>query len=227
MSVEHHNPNDPRTPELPVNLADLRQEYKKFELDESSVDLNPIHQFRIWFEEAFRSGASEPSAMTLATVNTKGQPSARIVLLKGVDESGFAFYTNYESQKGLELYERPAAALVFFWAELERQIRIEGTVEKLDARQSDEYFASRPLASRISAIASPQSQVIRSRAELARRTEQLALELGQTPARPANWGGYRLTPNTLEFWQGRRSRLHDRVRYRRDQDLWRIDRLAP
>jgi pyridoxamine 5'-phosphate oxidase len=211
----------------PINLADLRQEYKKFELDESSVDANPTVQFQHWFDEAFRVGASEPSAMTLATVNASGEPSARIVLLKGVDDHGFVFYTNYESRKGSELAVCSAAALVFFWPELERQVRIEGQVSKVDTKLSDEYFASRPLSSRISACASPQSQVIASRSQLATRTEQLAAALGEQPARPAHWGGYRLTPKVLEFWQGRRSRLHDRVRYRRDGEVWRVERLAP
>ncbi len=213
--------------QTPINLADLRQEYKKFELEEAKVDPNPLVQFQQWFDEAFRAGASEPSAMTLATVNSIGAPSARIVLLKGVDDAGFVFYTNYESRKGMELAARSAAALVFFWPELERQVRIEGQVSKVDSKLSDDYFASRPLSSRISACASPQSQVVDSRAQLATQSEQMAAKLGEHPARPAHWGGYRLAPTVLEFWQGRRSRLHDRVRYRRDEQVWRIERLAP
>ena len=209
-----------------MNIADLRQEYMRESLDEHDVLRDPIAQFNRWFEEAVAAKMPMVNSMTLATVAAGGQPSARIVLLKGVDARGFVFFTNYESRKGDELAANPHAALLFHWVELEREVRIEGRAEKVSAQESEEYFNSRPLGSRHAAIASPQSKVVASRAVLETRFSE-AEKLGDAPARPARWGGYRIVPAALEFWQGRPNRLHDRVLYTRAGDNWKLERLAP
>jgi pyridoxamine 5'-phosphate oxidase len=212
-----------------MSIAELRKEYMLNGLYEADLDPNPIQQFRVWFDQALSAGLAEPNAMTLATATPGGRPSARMVLIKGLDERGFVFYTNYESRKGQELAANPYAALVFYWAELERQVRIEGVVEQVAPEQSDAYFHSRPLGSRLSAAASRQSQALASRDELERRVASLAAAHadGLLP-RPPHWGGYRLVPDTIEFWQGRPSRLHDRLRYLRDRTgVWVVERLSP
>ncbi len=213
-------------------IADLRRDYKARTLDVSDVALNPFVQFDNWFQEALatarKDAGSEANAMTLATANKEGIPSARIVLLKGIDEKGFIFYTNYNSRKGQEMTENPHAALVFHWQELERQVRIEGKVERVSSKISDTYFSSRPKGSRIGAWASPQSQVIPHRDLLENNTAELQHKYEQEEVpRPPHWGGYRLVPSVIEFWQGRSSRLHDRVRYALDHGKWVIERLAP
>jgi pyridoxamine 5'-phosphate oxidase len=213
-----------------VNIAELRRDYAKAALTEKDVDPDPIRQFERWFGEAIKSELPEPTAMTLATVDASGNPDARIVLLKGVDMRGFVFFTNYESRKGAELAAKPAATLLFHWVELERQVRIEGVVSKVSAEESDRYFATRPREARLGAWASPQSRVIADRGwlerELAAARERFATA-GETVPRPPHWGGYRVAPQAIEFWQGRASRLHDRVRYRSEASRWRIERLAP
>lgn len=209
------------------DLAALRKEYTLEELSEHSVAREPFGQFASWFDEAMAAALPEPTAMTLATADADGRPSARVVLLKGVD-TGFVFYTNYESTKGRQLAANPQAALLFFWPELERQIRIEGRVEKLTPEESFRYFASRPLGSKVGAWASQQSSVIASREELAAKFEEYGSKFadGDVPL-PPTWGGFRLLPVTFEFWQGRPSRLHDRIRYRHEHGIWAIDRLSP
>ncbi|MBU6437446.1 MAG: pyridoxamine 5'-phosphate oxidase [Betaproteobacteria bacterium] len=211
-----------------MNIADLRKDYKHGALDERSTAPTPLAQFDTWLQEALKAELPEPNAMALATVGSDGRPSARIVLIKGYDERGLVWYTNRQSRKGRELAERPYAALLFHWVELERQVRIEGRVELVSDEESDAYFASRPLASRIGAWASDQSTVIDSHATLMKRAAEFGLKLGLHPPRPPHWGGYRLVPDTWEFWQGRRSRLHDRIRYRlQPGGTWLRDRLSP
>ncbi|WP_175971176.1 pyridoxamine 5'-phosphate oxidase [Burkholderia sp. BCC0322] len=213
-----------------TTLADLRINYSRASLDEADVAHDPFAQFDRWFKEALAAKLPEPNTMTLATVGDDGRPSARIVLIKGVDERGFVFFTNYESRKGRDLAAHPQAALLFYWIELERQVRIEGRVEKTSAEESDRYFASRPLGSRIGAWASEQSAVIDSRATLEAQEKAASERFGENPPRPPHWGGYRLVPDSIEFWQGRPSRLHDRLLYTRDADTspgWSISRLSP
>jgi pyridoxamine 5'-phosphate oxidase len=206
----------------------MRREYAREALAEADVDADPVVQFGRWFERAEQAGLLEPTAMTLATATPDGRPSARMVLLRGFDERGFCFYTNYESRKGIELAANPRAALVFWWGELERQVRIEGTVSATSREESEAYFHSRPPGSQLSAAASPQSRVIEGRAILERRVAELATGStdGKVPL-PEFWGGYRLAHEVVEFWQGRPNRLHDRLRYRRVGAAWRIERLAP
>lgn len=208
---------------------DLRKEYMRQGLSDADLDPDPIRQFAQWMRQAIQANLIEPNAMTLATSTPDGQPSARMVLLKGYDARGFVFYTNYESRKGRELATNPRAALVLFWVELERQVRIEGHIERVSAEESDQYFASRPAGSRLGAIVSAQSQVIPSRDVLERRLHELEAEYEDKDIpRPAHWGGFRVVPTIIEFWQGRPNRLHDRLRYRRDpSNAWIVERLSP
>lgn len=206
----------------------LRAEYSKGQLLEENLALSPVEQFGLWFNEAEGSGAPEPNACTLATATRDGVPSARIVLLKGYDASGFTFFTNYESRKGRELADNPHAALVFFWAVLERQVRIVGTVSRVSREETEAYFASRPRGSQLGAWASAQSATIPNRDELEARFRELTERYShEAPPAPPHWGGYRLAPVEIEFWQGRASRLHDRLRYRLAQGQWIVERLSP
>ncbi len=209
-------------------IADLRKSYERDELDESASAADPLQQFERWFQQALAAELPEPNAMTVATVGADGRPSTRVVLIKGYDARGIVWYTNYDSRKGRELAGNPHAALQFHWVELERVVRIEGRVEKVDAAESDAYYQSRPLDSRIGAWASPQSQVIASRAVLVANAARYGAQYLLHPPRPPHWGGFRLVPDRWEFWQGRKSRLHDRLRYRLDEaGTWVRERLAP
>jgi pyridoxamine 5'-phosphate oxidase len=211
-----------------TSIADLRKSYERAELDEGASHPNPLNQFDKWIKEAIHSEVPEPNAMTVATVGSDLRPSTRVVLIKGYDAEGIVWYTNYESRKGRELAGNPFAALQFHWVELERVVRIEGTVEKVSAEESDAYFQSRPLDSRVGAWASPQSQVIPGRTVLVTNAAKYAAQFLLHPPRPPHWGGYRLKPERWEFWQGRKSRLHDRLRYTQEPDgNWLRERLAP
>lgn len=212
-----------------INIQTLRKEYTKEELDISVVDKSPILQFKSWFEEALSAEVNEPNAMVVSTVSVDNKPSARVLLLKGFDENGFSFYTNYESKKGKQLALNPNACITFFWPELERQVRIEGVITKVSAKESDDYFAVRPKGSQIGAWASPQSMVIPSRDILVHNQEALDEKYASSKVdRPEHWGGYILKPNLIEFWQGRHSRLHDRICYELNaSNNWKIERLAP
>jgi pyridoxamine 5'-phosphate oxidase len=213
---------------LPRDVADLRKEYTRAGLAESDVAPDPIEQFRRWFDAALGAGLHEPNAMTVATATLEGRPSARVVLLKGVDGRGFVFYTNYEGRKGRELEENPRAALLFYWGELERQVRIEGTVSRVPETESDAYYASRPRGSRLGAWASEQSRTVGGREVLEDRISDLGAEYeGREVPRPPFWGGYRVEPEVVEFWQGRENRLHDRILYRWEGGRWEIERLQP
>lgn len=211
-----------------MDIRDMRKSYERGELDEQASAGNPVEQFAAWFDEAKNGEITEPNAMTLATVGADGRPSTRIVLVKSFDEDGIVFFTNYDSRKGRELAENPLAALQFHWVEQERVVRIEGRVEKVSEAESDEYFQMRPLGSRYGAWASPQSEVIASREVIAENEAAAKERFGDEVPRPEHWGGYRLVPDTWEFWQGRPSRLHDRLRYTREgSGEWQRDRLAP
>lgn len=210
-----------------MKIADIREEYMRAGLAEADADLDAFVQFERWFKDAVDAGLPLPNAMTLATVRENGSPDARIVLLKGVEGGGFVFYTNYESRKGRQLNARPEGTLVFLWHALERQVRVDGRVERVTAQESDAYFASRPLGSRHSAWASRQSARVESRAVLEAALAESERKHGAHPPRPPGWGGYRLVPDEIEFWQGRENRLHDRLLYARAGSGWKIERLAP
>jgi pyridoxamine 5'-phosphate oxidase len=209
------------------DLASLRKNYAAHTLDITDVDADPVRQFQRWFAEAQSAQMDEPNAMTLATASRDGVVSARVVLLKGLDARGFVFFTNYESDKGRELEANPSAALVFLWHGLERQVRVQGQVERVSAEESDAYFFSRPLASQLGAWASPQSAVVSDRSVLEQLFEETSLRYQNSPPRPPHWGGYRVVHQRVEFWQGRPSRLHDRIRYTVAQGRWTVERLAP
>ncbi len=211
-----------------MSIADLRKDYSRASLTEADVDPDPIRQFSLWFGQAMEAGVPEANAMSVATVGADSRPSSRILLIKDVDADGFTWFTNYASRKGRELAIHPYAALLFHWVELERQVRIEGRVEKLPDAQSDAYFQSRPLKSRLGALASQQSEPIASRDALEQQLREVEAAHGEQPVRPPHWGGYRLVPDRIEFWQGRPSRLHDRIVYtRQESGAWRRERLQP
>jgi len=211
-----------------MSIADLRKEYSHATLSEANVHPDPIAQFSLWFDEAMKAKIPEANAMSVATVGSNGRPSSRILLIKDFDQRGYTWFTNYDSRKGRELQNHPHAALLFHWIELERQVRIEGRVERLSDVENDAYFQSRPLKSRIGAIASAQSETIASRDDLEAKFAAAEAQFGEHPIRPAQWGGYRLVPDRVEFWQGRPSRLHDRIAYSRRADgTWCLQRLQP
>lgn len=210
-----------------MDISAIRKDYSIKSLDISDVSIDPMAQFKAWFDEAVKAKVLEVNAMTVSTIGLDGSPNARILLLKGVD-TGFVFFTNYSSEKGIELENHKFASLTFFWPELERQVRVRGEIEKVTDEESDTYFFSRPLGSQIGAWVSPQSQVIDSRSDLNERQEEFEKQFAENNiTRPPHWGGYRLLPNTIEFWQGRPSRLHDRIKYVQKDDNWEIVRLAP
>ena len=210
-----------------MSIADLRQEYMLAGLSEADADPDPLSQFERWFQAALDARLPLPNAMTLATVTPSGAPDARIVLLKGIDRGGFVFYTNYQSRKAKQIAARSEACLVFLWTQLERQVRVEGHVEKVPATDSDAYFATRPLGARLSAWASVQSAPVADRRTLERALAAMEARYGENPPRPPNWGGYRLAPATIEFWQGRENRLHDRLLYTRNGERWKLERMSP
>lgn len=212
-----------------TDLTGIRKDYRLQSLLEKDVDDDPIKQFEIWWQQATESGIDEPNAMTLATSSTSGKPSARIVLLKGIKEDGFVFFTNYDSRKGKQIKDNPYVSLVFFWKELERQVSIEGGIKKISDEESDEYFSTRPPESRIGAWSSPQSEVIQNREVLEKNVSDYTSRFkSQNIPRPPNWGGYIVKPNLVEFWQGRPGRLHDRLQYTiNEKAYWKIERLAP
>jgi pyridoxamine 5'-phosphate oxidase len=213
---------------MPPSIAELRRDYLRARLDETSVASDPLVEFARWFEEAVKAEARDPNAMTLATASPDGVPSARIVLLKGFDERGFVFFTDYRSRKGTELAANPRAALVFYWPELERQVRISGVTSETGRQESEAYFRTRPRGSRIGAWISHQSQVIASRQQLESQIADVERRYpGDDVPLPPYWGGFRLRPESIEFWQGRTNRLHDRIRYLREGERWRIERLSP
>ena len=213
---------------MKASIADLRRNYTRYGLHESQAPDEPFSLFATWFEQAVEIETTEANAMMLATVDDAGQPHLRTLLLKGVDEQGFVFFSNYQSAKGEQLRTHPRAAMTFWWHDLERQVRIEGVIERISDEESDAYYHSRPLGSRLGAWASPQSQVIEGREVLERNLAELEVKYAkQSPPRPPHWGGYRLRPELVEFWQGRPSRLHDRLRYRLEDSVWRRERLAP
>lgn len=210
-----------------MNISHLRQEYMRAGLSKADADPDPLRQFEAWFQDALQAGLPLPNAMTLATVAASGTPSARVVLLKGIEQGGFVFYTNYRSRKAGELESGAGACLSFLWSPLERQVRIEGGVERVSESESEAYFASRPLGARLSAIASAQSESVPSREFLEKALDEVRQRHGENPPRPSHWGGYRVIPREIEFWQGRADRLHDRLVYTSDGGHWRIGRLAP
>ncbi len=210
-----------------IDLRNMRQSYEQDQLSEKNIDKNPFVQFSFWFDRAVNAKVVEPNAMTIATATKTGIPSVRVVLLKGFDETGFTFFTNYDSRKGKEILENPFASLLFWWKEFERQIRIEGKIEKISRKESEQYFNLRPLKSRYGALASNQSEVILSRELLEKKFAELEKKYGDNPPTPDNWGGYKLIPVKFEFWQGREDRLHDRICYEKNNELWKIFRLQP
>jgi pyridoxamine 5'-phosphate oxidase len=210
-----------------MSIPDLRRDYARQALQETELAADPLQQFELWLRDAMEAELEDPTAMTMATVGADGVPSARVLLLKGIDQAGFLFFTDYRSRKAVELSTNPSAALTFWWSRLERQVRVQGAVAKIPREESEAYFATRPRESRLSAWASEQSSVVAGRAELEAEVRAVADRFGDDVPLPDHWGGYRLVPSAVEFWQGRRARLHDRIRYVRQAAGWRIERLAP